>query len=176
MVQPNPTCSASPTLSLPLFQDCTQKVYQRLPAKRGSKMSENCQMIKVIKLLQCCRLCSFNNISMKKFLLNMHLKFSHLNVTSSTYSTFVRSAIFACYSSSISPRPFRMDKILWLLKLAILLLHSQWFRCKVIRERGDQSTSADANGALSYILELGGVAAGGWQMVYSCSLSFFCTA
>ena len=100
----------------------------------------------------------------------MYLKFSHLNVTSSTYSTFVRSAIFACYSSSISPRPFRMDKILWLLKLAILLLHSQWFRCKVIRERGDQSTSADANGALSYILELGGldstVEAGGWQMVH----------
>ena len=69
-----------------------------------------------------------------------------------------------------------MDKILWLLKLAILLLHSQWFRCKVIRERADQSTSADANGALYYILELGGVEVGGRQMVYSCSLSFFCTA
>ena len=70
-----------------------------------------------------------------------------------------------------------MDTTLWLLKLAILLLHSQWFRCKVIRERADQSTSADANnGALEYILELGGVdstvEAGGWQMVYSCSLRF----
>ena len=49
-------------------------------SSKKRKMSENCQMIKVIKLLQCCRLCSFNNISMKKLLLNMHLKFSYLNV------------------------------------------------------------------------------------------------